>query len=157
MVKRGGICARWPSNRALFRVALGVVFFWSVGALAQLNVDQFAFESGALYETDKVPLLLALVLGVGFGSVLAGIWSGGRIELGILPLGAFGVAVCSMLLFTDGRQLIEPVAGHWQRHGLGPASTVLARGPVPACFRSRWRHTCSIAARRRNEARCWRR
>jgi len=63
------------SNPALFRVALGVVFFWSVGALAQLNVDQYAFESGALYETDKVPLLLALVMGVGFGSVLAGVWS----------------------------------------------------------------------------------
>ena len=81
-------------------MALGVVFFWSVGALAQLNVDQFAFESGALYETDKIPLLISLVLGVGLGSVLAGIWSGGRIELGILPLGAFGVAICSMLLFT---------------------------------------------------------
>ncbi len=99
------------SNRALFRVTLGVVFFWSVGALAQLNVDQFAFESGALYETDKIPLLLALVLGVGFGSVLAGIWSGGRIELGILPLGALGVAVCSMLLFTTAHTLIEPVPG----------------------------------------------
>ncbi len=99
------------SNRALFRVALGVVFFWSVGSLAQLNVDQFAFEGGALYETDKIPLLLALVMGVGFGSVLAGIWSGGRIELGILPMGAFGVAVCSMLLFTTGGTLIEPAPG----------------------------------------------
>lgn len=98
------------SNRVLLRVALGVVFFWSVGALAQLNVDQFAFEAGALYETDKVPLLLALVVGVGFGSVLAGIWSGERIELGILPLGAFGVAVCSMLLFTVVGDIIEPSA-----------------------------------------------
>ncbi len=99
------------SNQPLFRVALGVVFFWSVGALAQLNVDQFAFESGALYETDKVPLLFALVLGVGFGSVLAGIWSGGRIELGILPLGAFGVAICSMLLFTTAGSIIDIEAG----------------------------------------------
>jgi acyl-[acyl-carrier-protein]-phospholipid O-acyltransferase/long-chain-fatty-acid--[acyl-carrier-protein] ligase len=99
------------SNRALLRVALGVVFFWSVGALAQLNVDQFAFEGGALYETDKVPLLFALVIGVGFGSVLAGVWSGGRIELGILPLGAFGVSVCSMLLFTVAGGVIEPSAG----------------------------------------------
>ena len=35
------------SNRVLLRVALGVVFFWSVGALAQLNVDQFA-----VFDTD---------------------------------------------------------------------------------------------------------
>ena len=99
------------SNRALLRVALGVVFFWSVGALAQLNVDQFAFEGGAFAETDKVPLLIALVLGVGIGSVLAGIWSGGRVELGILPLGAFGVAVSSMLLFTGSGAVAEPDTG----------------------------------------------
>lgn len=99
------------SNRALLRVALGVVFFWSVGALAQLNVDQFAFEGGAFEETDKVPLLIALVLGVGIGSVLAGIWSGGRVELGILPLGALGVAIASMLLFTATGTVAEPNTG----------------------------------------------
>ncbi|MHB0960901.1 MAG: MFS transporter [Pirellulaceae bacterium] len=99
------------SDRALLRVALGVVFFWSVGALAQLNVDQFAFEGGALHETDKVPLLIALVLGVGVGSVLAGIWSGNHVELGILPLGAFGVASCSILLYTAAGAILEPGAG----------------------------------------------
>ena len=60
------------SNRPLLRVALGVVFFWSVGALAQLNVDQFAAEGGALHETDKVPLLIALVVGVGVGQRVGG-------------------------------------------------------------------------------------
>ncbi len=99
------------SNRALLRVALGVVLFWSGCALAQLNVDQFAFEGGAFEETDKVPLLIALVLGVGIGSVLAGIWSGGRVELGILPLGALGVAVASMLLFTATGAVAEPNSG----------------------------------------------
>lgn len=96
------------SNRALLRVALGIVFFWSVGALAQLNIDQFADEGGALRETDKVPLLFSLVLGVGIGSVLAGVWSAGHVELGILPLGAFGIAVSSALLFTVQGTIIEP-------------------------------------------------
>ncbi|MCU0962616.1 MAG: MFS transporter [Pirellulaceae bacterium] len=99
------------SNPALLRVTLGVVFFWSIGALAQLNVDQFAFEGGALHETDKVPLLMALVIGVGLGSVLAGVWSGGHVELGILPLGALGVAVGSMLLFTSAGEILEPGEG----------------------------------------------
>ncbi|MEO2023620.1 MAG: MFS transporter, partial [Pirellulaceae bacterium] len=70
------------SNGPLLRVALGIVFFWSVGGLAQLNIDQFASEGGGLIETDKVPLLFCLILGVGVGSVLAGVWSGGRVELG---------------------------------------------------------------------------
>ncbi len=98
------------SNRPMFRVALGIVFFWSIGALAQLNVDQFASEGGAENATAKVPLLFALVLGVGLGSVLAGIWSGGRIELGLLPLGAGGVAFSAMLMFTVQGQIIQPHA-----------------------------------------------
>ena len=94
----------------LLRVALGIVFFWSVGALAQLNIDQFASEGGGLYESDKVPLLFCLILGVGVGSVLAGVWSGGRVELGILPLGAFGIAVSSILIFTVQDTIIDPLS-----------------------------------------------
>ena len=98
------------SNGPLLRVALGIVFFWSVGGLAQLNIDQFASEGGGLVETDKVPLLFCLILGVGIGSVLAGVWSGGRVELGILPLGAFGIAVSSMLIFTVQDTIIDPTS-----------------------------------------------
>jgi acyl-[acyl-carrier-protein]-phospholipid O-acyltransferase/long-chain-fatty-acid--[acyl-carrier-protein] ligase len=98
------------SSGPLLRVALGIVFFWSVGGLAQLNIDQFASEGGGLVETDKVPLLFCLILGVGVGSILAGIWSGGRVELGILPLGAFGIAVSSMLIFTVQDTIIDPVS-----------------------------------------------
>jgi acyl-[acyl-carrier-protein]-phospholipid O-acyltransferase/long-chain-fatty-acid--[acyl-carrier-protein] ligase len=96
------------SNRPMFRVALGVAFFWAIGALAQLNVDQFAAEGGAENQTAKVPLLISLVFGVGLGSVLAGIWSGGRIELGLLPLGAAGVALNAMLLFAVQGTIILP-------------------------------------------------
>ena len=98
------------SNGPLLRVALGIVFFWSVGGLAQLNIDQFASEGGGLVETDKIPLLFCLILGVGVGSVLAGVWSGGRVELGILPLGAFGIAVSSMLIFTVQDTIIDPTS-----------------------------------------------
>lgn len=88
------------ADRAILRVALGLMFFWSLGLLANLNIDQFAMEGGALRESDKAPLMIGLVFGIGFGSVLAGIWSGGRVELGIVPLGAAGIAISSMLLFT---------------------------------------------------------
>ncbi len=97
--KMGSDLRALASSRPLLRVALGIVFFWSVGALAQLNIDQFAFESGATRQTQIVPLLLCLVAGVGLGSVLAGLWSGGRVELGILPLGAAGLVLNAVLLF----------------------------------------------------------
>jgi acyl-[acyl-carrier-protein]-phospholipid O-acyltransferase/long-chain-fatty-acid--[acyl-carrier-protein] ligase len=96
------------SDRPMLRVALGLAFFWSLGLLANLNIDQFAMEGGALRESDKAPLMIGLVFGIGCGSVLAGIWSGGKVELGIVPLGAAGIALCSMLLFTVQGIIITP-------------------------------------------------
>jgi acyl-[acyl-carrier-protein]-phospholipid O-acyltransferase/long-chain-fatty-acid--[acyl-carrier-protein] ligase len=95
-------------NRAMLRVALGVMFFWSLGMLAQLNINEFAFEGGATEQTQVSPMLGALVFGVGFGSVLAGVWSGGKVELGILPLGAGGLVLFSFCLFTIEGQLVNP-------------------------------------------------
>ena len=85
-------------RRDLFVVSLGETFFWSIGMLATLNIDSFAVESGGMFETSKLPLLISLVLGVGVGSVLAGIWSAGRIELGMLHLGAFFISFFSIAL-----------------------------------------------------------
>ena len=94
-------------DRAMLRVALGVMFFWSLGLLVQLNIDQFAISGGANQEQVS-PLLAALIVGVGLGSVLAGLWSGGKVELGILPLGAGGLALFSYLLYTVEGELVAP-------------------------------------------------
>ena len=91
------------ANLRLWRVALGVVFFWTFASLAQLNIDAFADENGLLLEIEKLPLLISLVLGVGVGSVLAGIASGGRIELGLVPIGAAG-----MIVFAAAIYLLPP-------------------------------------------------
>jgi acyl-[acyl-carrier-protein]-phospholipid O-acyltransferase/long-chain-fatty-acid--[acyl-carrier-protein] ligase len=101
------LAALW-ANVPLLRVALGIAFFYAVGALAQLNIDQLADEGGAQFQSSKSPLLLSLIAGVCLGSVLAGYWSGDHVELGILPLGSFGVALFSLLLFTVPDHLFDP-------------------------------------------------
>ena len=83
----------------LFRVALGVIFFWAIASFAQLNIDIFADQSGGITESERTPLLVSLLLGVGLGSVLAGLASGDNIELGLVPWGAIGMAFFSVLLF----------------------------------------------------------
>ena len=85
-------------HKTLFPIALGISFFWSIAAFAQLNIDFFSAESGGLTESDRTPLLIAVTLGIGLGSVLAGYLSLGRIELGLVPLGAIGVVLFSLLL-----------------------------------------------------------
>jgi acyl-[acyl-carrier-protein]-phospholipid O-acyltransferase/long-chain-fatty-acid--[acyl-carrier-protein] ligase len=113
-------------NVPLFRVALGIGFFYAVGALAQINIDQLVDASqtvGEQSDSAKSPLLLALIAGVCVGSILAGIWSGDHVELGILPLGSLGVAVFSLLLFTVPTQLFE--AGSPLTSGFGWACLLL--------------------------------
>jgi acyl-[acyl-carrier-protein]-phospholipid O-acyltransferase/long-chain-fatty-acid--[acyl-carrier-protein] ligase len=96
-------------DRALLRVALGIMFFWTFGMLAQLNIDQFAAEGSEDFQQTQVFLLLgSLIVGVGLGSVLAGVWSGGKVELGILPLGAGGLAIFAFLLYTVEGELVAP-------------------------------------------------
>jgi acyl-[acyl-carrier-protein]-phospholipid O-acyltransferase/long-chain-fatty-acid--[acyl-carrier-protein] ligase len=121
------------SSRPLFRVALGLMFFWSVGALAQLNIDQFAFESGADQQADIVPLLLSLVAGLGLGSVLAGIWSDGRVELGILPLGAGGLVINAVLLFTVPENMFVPGTS-WTGAYIWAATLLFALGLSAGLF-----------------------
>jgi acyl-[acyl-carrier-protein]-phospholipid O-acyltransferase/long-chain-fatty-acid--[acyl-carrier-protein] ligase len=95
------------ASKGMRRVALGIMFFWSLGMMAHLNIDQFASEGGAS-QPQVSPLLAALVVGVGLGSVLAGIWSNGKVELGILPLGAGGLVLFSLLLYSVEGVLVDP-------------------------------------------------
>ena len=89
-------------DRAILRVALGITFFWGMAALAQLNVDTYV-ENELHGNQSGVSLMLGVLsLGVGVGSILAGVFSGGKVELGLVPPGALCLAVSSMLLFfTD--------------------------------------------------------
>ncbi len=95
----------------LFRVALGSLFFYAIASFAQLNIDTFAAESGSINETEKLPLLVSLVMGLGFGSLLAGIISGGRIQLGLVPWGAFGMCIFGVLLFFVPADFIGETIG----------------------------------------------
>ena len=106
----GDLCSLFSMGR-LFRVALGSLFFYAIASFAQLNVDTFAAESGSINETEKLPLLISLVMGVGVGSLLAGIISGGKIELGLVPWGAVGMSVFGVLLFFTPANFIGESTG----------------------------------------------
>jgi acyl-[acyl-carrier-protein]-phospholipid O-acyltransferase/long-chain-fatty-acid--[acyl-carrier-protein] ligase len=90
-------------ERPLFLAALGSAFFWTLGALSNLNIDQFATIHLGLGQEYVGPLLAVLTLGIGIGALLAGMVSHGKIELGLVPLGAAGMALTSILIvFVPG-------------------------------------------------------
>lgn len=95
------------ADRAILRVTLGIAFFWSLAALAQINIDTFVINSLYLDQTSVGIFLAVLSIGVGFGSVLAGRWSEGRVELGMVPLGAaIMAAACLLAYFSASMPII---------------------------------------------------
>lgn len=91
-------------DRAILRVTLGIVFFWSLASMAQMNIDVFVNQELAdnVASVNPGPFMGMLVIGVGIGSLLAGWWSNGRVELGMVPFGALLMGLsCILLYFTS--------------------------------------------------------
>ena len=68
-------------------------FFWFVGALFQLNLIVYGTRLMGLSEVACGRFQVALALGIGGGSYIAGRLSRGQVELGLVPFGALGLVL----------------------------------------------------------------
>jgi len=88
-------------DRVLWLACLGNIFFSFIGQFALQAVldlgDRLKFG-----ETNTSLLVVALAIGIGVGSFAAGYLSGGKIEYGLVPLGATGLTAFSALLMQPG-------------------------------------------------------
>ena len=92
---------RLAEDRNLLMTVIGISFFWFLGALIQLTVLPFGQEELHVGEAASTRLFTAVALGIGAGSLAAGRLSGDRVELGLVPIGGFGMGLFSiLLLFT---------------------------------------------------------
>jgi acyl-[acyl-carrier-protein]-phospholipid O-acyltransferase/long-chain-fatty-acid--[acyl-carrier-protein] ligase len=75
-------------DRSLWLTVVGISYFWMLGALFQL--DLFYYGSDVLHVNEvKIGLMVtALAVGIGAGSLLAGRFSGDRVDLGLVPVGS---------------------------------------------------------------------
>ncbi len=88
-------------QRVLFLAVLGSIYFWFLAGLLQLNIF---FFGKLVYQFDDMAssyLQATLAVGIGLGSVAAGYLSGNKIEYGLVPLGAAGLAVFGLIPFFD--------------------------------------------------------
>lgn len=85
-------------DRHLMLALIGQAFFMLVGAYTQLNLIAFGMQQLTLSEADSGYLFLAAALGIGGGSLLAARLSGRDVEFGIVPIGAAGLTIASVLL-----------------------------------------------------------
>ncbi len=85
-------------DRVLFNVVLGYIYFWFAGSLVRSNIVKLSGSTLDLGESYQSALLGAVVLGIGFGALMAGFLSRNKIETGIIPIGALGMAFFGALL-----------------------------------------------------------
>jgi acyl-[acyl-carrier-protein]-phospholipid O-acyltransferase/long-chain-fatty-acid--[acyl-carrier-protein] ligase len=89
-------------DRPLWLALAGNTYFNFLGMLLLLNLFFYGAETLHADEMRIGLLNVALALGIGLGSVAAGYLSGGKIEYGLVPFGALGLAAGSGLLGCPG-------------------------------------------------------
>jgi acyl-[acyl-carrier-protein]-phospholipid O-acyltransferase / long-chain-fatty-acid--[acyl-carrier-protein] ligase len=99
------LAANWrviKKDRPLKLSIIAVNFFWFMGAALQTNIFLYAKEMMGVSQQASTYLIIAIGVGIGVGSYLAGRLSGGKVELGLVPIGALGMTIfCADLLFAS--------------------------------------------------------
>ncbi len=85
-------------DRRLWLTALGISYFWFLGALLQSLVPIFSSEELAIDEASTSLLSAITAIGIGVGSLVAGRLSGHKVELGLVPIGAVGMGLGSFFM-----------------------------------------------------------
>ncbi len=121
-------------DRPLTLALVGNTYFAFLGALIMLNLFFYGSDVLGVSATKIGMLNVALALGIGSGSMAAGYLSGGKIEYGLVPLGAVGMAVaCSLLassgVLLPGAMLLLAAMGFFGGFFIVPVSALLQHRP----------------------------
>ena len=117
-------------DRTLGWAVLGNTYLWFLAALLQFTIVIFGHDVLKVGDTEISYLQAAVAIGIGLGSFAAGYLSGGKIEYGLIPLGAMGMTFFGALLYFPGPA--EAMA-HWAQQFLFNGSGAFA-GHVIALF-----------------------
>lgn len=87
------------SIKGLNLIILGLSSFWMVGSFLQMNLLVHCPKTLGMTNTQTGYVLTASAMGIGIGSFLAGLISKGKIELGLTPVGGFGMTISLLFLY----------------------------------------------------------
>lgn len=138
-------------DRVLFLALLGSTYFWGLGGLLQSTILVYGHDVLRLSDTQNSSLAGMLALGVGLGSYAAGHLSGRKIEYGLVPLGAIGIALFGGLMYLPGLSFVQvavnpAMLGFFSGFFIVPVNALLQHRPAredkggssqpPTCCRS---------------------
>ena len=106
---------------AVFYAIIGISWFWLLGAAYLTQIPSLTRNVLGGSESLVTLLLCCFTIGVAIGSLLCGRLSGGRVELGLVPIGAAGLTVVGILLATTTGSYQPPaeatIAAFWANDG----------------------------------------
>ncbi len=88
-------------DRPLALAVLGTAYFWFTGVMMRLNLDYYGKDTLKLNDIGIGLLWCCLAVGIGAGNMLAGRWSGDKVELGLVPFGSALMGVFGLALFAS--------------------------------------------------------
>ncbi|PCI37192.1 MAG: acyl-[ACP]--phospholipid O-acyltransferase [Elusimicrobia bacterium] len=83
-------------HRGVLLALAGTAYFWFVAAVLQMNLLVYGKQLMQLSETWLSLFQVAVAVGIGAGSFIAGKLSREQVELGLVPAGAMGLVVFSL-------------------------------------------------------------
>jgi acyl-[acyl-carrier-protein]-phospholipid O-acyltransferase / long-chain-fatty-acid--[acyl-carrier-protein] ligase len=92
-------------DRILTWAIVGNTYLFFLAALLQFTIVIYGHDVLRINETQISYLQAAVGIGIGIGSLAAGYLSGGKIEYGLIPLGALGMTGFSLLVSRHGLTL----------------------------------------------------
>ncbi|HYL45544.1 MAG TPA: acyl-[ACP]--phospholipid O-acyltransferase [Candidatus Limnocylindrales bacterium] len=95
------------ADRVLSWAVIGNTYLFFLAALLQFTIVIYGHDVLRVDETHISYLQAAVGIGIGLGSVAAGYLSGGKIEHGLIPLGAIGMTIFGALLYHPHQTMLS--------------------------------------------------
>jgi acyl-[acyl-carrier-protein]-phospholipid O-acyltransferase/long-chain-fatty-acid--[acyl-carrier-protein] ligase len=95
------------ADRVLGWAVIGNTYLFFLAALLQFTIVIYGHDVLRVDDWHVSQLQAAVGIGIGVGSFAAGYLSGGKIEYGLIPLGAIGMTVFAALLYRPGQTMVS--------------------------------------------------
>ena len=122
-------------DQPLFLAVLGNTYFWFLGSLLFATVVVYGPDVLHINQTKTSYLNAALAVGIGIGSMIAGMLSGNKIEYGLIPLGSIGmtctgIALGMMHVGLTGSAALLGLLGFWAGFFAVPVNALIQHRPA---------------------------
>jgi len=122
------------ADRVLWLACLGNMYFFFMAALVKTGIVDYGHDVLKADPVHTARLYNAMAVGIGLGSFAAGYLSGGKIEYGLVPLGALGLSIFAGWLWLPDLHyvqllLIFGALGFFGGFFIVPVSAILQHRP----------------------------